>query len=245
MIGLNSLKLGAKLSLAPVVSVVMLLSVAAAAYYGMQSGRQALDQITNARTPNLLKAIELANHVQRTHTLTLQLLAWINGSYPPARLKEIEDDIKKSAQVTIKTAEEVAQFMEGGSSAGSKGEALVKRATAYTREILGTADMASTDQSFATTMMIRSEKQFGEIMKGIEEIRADQSRLTAAAVADAAKGSESAVGIIIVVAALSIGMSLVISLAVRRSILRPVDTMRESARRLKEGDLSAMPQVEG
>jgi methyl-accepting chemotaxis protein len=122
---------------------------------------------------------------------------------------------------------------------------LTESVASFNKAIAAVLDMADTDQSVATTMMIKSEAPFAKLVADLGELR----KLQQAAMNNAADGTTAvfqqvfAAGV-----ALLVGCVLLVtltSLAVRGAIMAPVLSIREAASRLKEGDLTLHVGIEG
>ncbi len=141
---LGRLSIGAKLLLAPVVALALLLTLAATSYYGLQRQHKALSDIYQERFKNFKLASNSANRARETYGELFHLIssgASGNPSYiveekqkqVVARMKDISDRLAEMADNTNVSEEEMAlirdtvkQFLVYQKSNTEVGEAAVK-----------------------------------------------------------------------------------------------------------------------
>ena len=89
---LNRTSIGVKLWLAPGITLVMLLLVAALGMLAMQRQQAVVNDLVEVRNPNLMVAIAVEQHIKRIHAQSYQLLAWGTASYSA---EQVQRDVYK------------------------------------------------------------------------------------------------------------------------------------------------------
>jgi methyl-accepting chemotaxis protein len=233
---LNKLRIGPKLLLAPGLVLVLLLMLSGAAYYGMVRQNASLENMVQVRAARLQSVADVAGDAKYAHANVYQLLAWINGSFAKARLDALIADIDRR-HAALKTR--LTELAGVADSAERKPiEASLAALAAYRKAVQETIEMAQVDQSIATNSMQKAEKDFGVLNQNLAQLAALEKTLSEQAYA-AAKSefhnlSTSMVGLVM----LSIGLSLAVTMRVRRAMLRDIDAISQVVRELAEGRLT-------
>ncbi|MFA9216940.1 MAG: methyl-accepting chemotaxis protein [Sphingomonadaceae bacterium] len=233
---LNRLRIGPKLLLAPGLVLLLLIATAAGAYYGMVRQNASLENLVQVRAARLKAAATIAGDAKYAHAHAYQLLAWVNGSFAPARLEALMRQIRAShahiAQQLTQLAS-IADAEEGRIVASS-----MHSLTAYRKAVADTMEIAQLDQSIATNSMATAEKQFVQLDAELAQLAALQQRLSERAHAEA-KAEFHALGLsMAVVVLLSIALSLLVTMAVRAAMLRDVHAIAAVVEALAEGRLA-------
>ncbi len=180
---LKKLRIGPKLLLAPGLVLVLLMLLSGAAWYGMVRQNASLENMVQVRAARLKAAADVAGDAKYAHANIYQLLAWINGSFAPARLNALIADIgKKHAAI----AAQLAALAEVSDPAERKlVEAAAAALAAYRKGVTETIEMAQMDQSIATNSMQKAEKEFVVLNTQLAQLSALEKALSEQAYAAA------------------------------------------------------------
>jgi len=232
---LNKLRIGPKLLLAPGLVLVLLTMLSAAAYYGMVRQNASLEHMVQVRAARLQAVADVAGDARFAHANIYQLLAWVNGSFAQSRLAALTGDIhKKHAQIGDKLGE-LKKLAEPGE------RALLENSLAalagYRKQVGETIELAQVDQSIATNSMQKAEKQFVALDTELQRLAALEKKLSVEAHA-AAKEEFRFLGMTMAaLVLLSIGLSLVVTMLVRRAMLLDIHAIATVVGDLAEGRL--------
>ncbi|MES3023802.1 MAG: methyl-accepting chemotaxis protein [Pseudomonadota bacterium] len=233
---LNKLRIGPKLLLAPGIVLVLLMLLSGAAYYGMVRQNASLENLVQVRAERLKAAADVAGDAKHAHANIYQLLAWINGSFAKARLETLIAEIaKRHEQIGAK----LAQL----DKIADPEERLIVRASSaalalYRKSVVETIELAQVDQSIATNSMAKAEAGFVELNKQLDLLAALQKSLSEQAHAGA-KAEFAALGIgMALLVLLSIVVSLLVTMAVRRAMLADIRAISDVVAELADGRLS-------
>jgi methyl-accepting chemotaxis protein len=236
---LNKLRIGQKLLLAPGLVLVLLTMLSAAAWYGMVRQNASLENMVQVRAARLQAVADVAGEARFAHANIYQLLAWVNGSFAQNRLAALTADIgSKHAAVADKLAAlgKVADAAERAPIEASLG-ALAR----YRKAVNETIEMAAVDQSIATNSMQKAEQQFVALDAELARLAALEKKLSVDAHA-AAKEEFRALGWTMAgLVVLSIGLSLAVTMLVRRAMLGSIRSIAHTVAELAEGRLDAAP----
>ena len=233
---LNKLRIGPKLLLAPGVVLALLLLLSGAAWYGMVRQHASLENIVQMRAARLEAAAAVAGDVKHAHANVYQLLAWISGSFSSTRLDVLRAEITRRHADTgnaLAALARVSDPAEGVIVAASE-QAL----TAYRASVSDTIEMALVDQSLATNAMQKAEKQFAARGAHLAQLSALEKKLSVAAYHAAAAEFRQLVATMAALVLLSIALSLLVTVLVRRSMLADIHAIADVVDDLAHGRLA-------
>ena len=234
---LKKLRIGPKLLLAPGLVLALLMLLSAAAYYGMVRQNASLENMVQVRAARLKAAADVAGDARYAHANIYQLLAWINGSFAKNRLDALTADIgKKHAAIKAQLG---AMAAVSDPAERKLVDASAKALEAYRKSVAETIELAQVDQSIATNSMQKAEKEFGVLNANLVQLATLEKTLSEAAYA-AAKSEFRTFGVTLaVLVLLSIGLSLLVTMLVRRAMLTDIRAISDVVSELAEGRLSA------
>ncbi|MCC2956815.1 methyl-accepting chemotaxis protein [Massilia sp. IC2-477] len=232
---LNKLRIGPKLLLAPGLVLVLLTLLSAAAYYGMVRQNASLEHMVQVRAARLQAVADVAGEARFAHANIYQLLAWVNGSFAANRLAALTADIHKK-HAGIKTRlDELSRLAEPSERAPIENS--LAALSSYRKMVNETIELAQVDQSIATNSMQKAEKQFVALDTGLQNLAALEKKLSVEAHA-AAKAEFRSLGITMAgLVLLSIGLSLVVTMLVRRAMLTDIRSIATVVNELADGRL--------
>ena len=234
---LSQLKLGPKLLLAPGVVLILLVVLSAGSYFGLVRQNQSLENMVQQRAARMKAAADLVAGANRAHTEIYQLLTWINASFAQARIDALVRDIhSRHAALDRQFAQ-----LELATQAGSGERRFVSQSQAahaqYVQAISDVIELAMADQSMAANAMSKAERAFDVVAQRLEELSRLEQSLGERAYLDAEADFKTLSTMLPVVVALSILLSLLVTMAVRNAMLKEVREIGAAAVDLAEGNL--------
>lgn len=234
---MSRLRLGHKLWLAPGVVLALMLLLSALGLWVLLEKQRSVAEIVEVKTPALLAAVDIQRAVEAIQADSYRLLAWTAASYAEAKVQELSDRIGRALPAAAEAAGRLGEARGGGAHAEQL-KTLTAAVNAYVKAIPPVLDMAGTDASVATTLMIKTEQPFAEMARQIESLR----RAEAAALEEASGRSAAAVqqakNVALALLAVCVAAACGLTWIVRHSILQAVESIRSAAERLREGDLT-------
>ncbi|MCG2584062.1 methyl-accepting chemotaxis protein [Massilia sp. TS11] len=242
---LARLRIGPKLLLAPGVVLLLLLVLSAAAYVAMVRQNASLNTIVQERAANIRMAADLEITSNRAHADIYQLLTQINASFAAARIEaqvktlrarhaHISELLGQLDATTLQDAVEHALVVQSGE--GFK---------EYLKAVNDVIELAQVDQSMGTNAMIKAEKAYEGMAQRLQALAASERVMSERAVESARADFGRVRTFMPLLVLLSIALSLGISMAVRRALLRQVRDIGEAAGELAKGNLTVRPRSYG
>lgn len=242
---LSRLRIGPKLLLAPALVLLLLLVSSGAAYWAMLRQNQSLETIVQVRAARIHAANTLAADAQAAHAMSYQLLTWISASVAPARVDALEAEIqRRHAALTLRFAQLGAASIEGSVERALLIEAAAAHAR-HVRAVREVIELAGGDQSVAASAMVKAEQAFAREALPLAALARREQRQSEAAAQRAAAEFGLLRWLMPALAALSVLLSLAVTLAVRRALLREVGGIGQSARDLASGNLTVAAREYG
>jgi methyl-accepting chemotaxis protein len=242
---LSRLKIGPKLLLAPGVVLVLLVLLSCGAFYAMVRQNQSLETIVQQRAVHMRGASDLVATAQKAHASIYQLLSWISGSFPHARTDPLILDIhRQHAAIDRGFAGLVRLTQESGAERRYVDQAAAAQRQ-YVRAVLDVIELAQNDQSISANAMQKAETAFRVVAQRLTELSRLEQELAEEASERAAADFRLIAFLMPVVILLSIGLSLAITMAVRRALLGEIRGIGAAAIDLASGDLTVKERVYG
>ncbi|MBA5688766.1 methyl-accepting chemotaxis protein [Rugamonas apoptosis] len=242
---LSKLRIGPKLLLAPGVVLLLLVVLSAGAYYGLVRQNGLLENLVQQRAARSKAAADLVAGANRAHTQAYQLLTWINASFSAPRVDALVREIHARHAALDGQYGKLEQAT--GASAGE--HALVAESHAahalYVKAIGDVVEMSSVDSSMATNAMSKAERAFDALAQRLEQLSRLEQSLGEQAYQDAQAQFRTLSTLLPVVVALSIALSLLVTMAVRNALLKEVREIGEAAVDLAEGNLTVKQRSYG
>lgn len=242
---LSKLRIGPKLLLAPGVVLLLLMLIAAGAYFGMVRQNQSLDNIMQERSVRLRAAADLVVGVQRAHSEVYQLMTWSTAGFPLARTTPLLRAIHTRHAALERQLAQLERITEPDPAE----RRLVQQSQAafvlYVKAVDDVIDIAIDDHSIAANAMSKAERAFDTVALRLEELSRLQRTLSDSdyqqAEADFMRLSIWMPTLVV----LSIALSLLVTMLVRRALLAEVGEISAAALDLAEGRLTVKNRVYG
>ena len=238
-----SMRLGAKLLMAPGISLILLTLVSIFLFSGIVSLQQTIDSAYGIRLPNLLAARELERITLVTQSSASSLLSKSMAGFASDKI----DAIARAISADLEKARKALADFESAAQLNGEERLLMRRALSelddYAKIIRETIEIAGVDPSMATAYMSRAEQQFSRLSATVTELLTLEQNLGAK---DRIAAEAAARSILIYGCS---GFALATALAatavwfIRRGMLRDLLAIRQSMLRLADGDLRTRTEV--
>lgn len=242
---LRDLSIGAKLWLAPGLTLLLMLLVAGGGFFAMQRQQHAVADLVHVSNPNLFAYIELEEQIRGIHADSYQLIAWGSANYPAEKTGQLSQKIAADLPKVLSAAQALGSRSGLSAEQIAQAQKLTESVKKFTNAIGPVLDLAVSDPSVGAMMMIASDDPFAEVAGQIASLRSGQMEIMNTVANDTATMFYQAMGLGATVVLGCLLLAGVATWSVRRSILQPVHAIRDAASRLKEGDLSEHPGVTG
>jgi len=242
---LSKLRIGPKLLLAPGVVLILLIVLSVGAFAGLVRQNHRLEDMVQQRAVRLKAAADLVAGANRAHAEIYQLLTWINASFSPARIDALVRDIharhaaldRQYAQLEMATQRNPAErrFVIQSQAAHAL----------YVKAIGDVVELSMVDQSMAANAMSTAERAFDVVARRLDELSRLEATLSTRAYNDAEAEFRTLSILMPVLVVMSITLSLLVTMAVRRAMLKDVSEIGAAAIDLAEGNLTVKNRVYG
>ncbi|MFA9218179.1 MAG: MCP four helix bundle domain-containing protein, partial [Sphingomonadaceae bacterium] len=242
---LSQLKLGPKLLLAPGVVLILLIVLSAGSYLGLVRQNQSLENMVQQRATRMKDAADLVAGANRAHTEIYQLLTWINASFAPVRIDGLVRDIHARHAALDREFAQLEQATRDGS--GERRFVVQSQAAhaQYVQAITDVIELSLADPSMAANAMIKAERAFDVVAQRLEQLAQLEQSLSERAYTDAEAEFRTLSTMLPLVVLASIVLSLLVTMVVRRAMLREVGEIGAAALDLAQGNLTVRTREYG
>ena len=242
---LGKLRIGPKLLLAPGVVLLLLIVLSCGAYYAMVRQNQSLESIVQQRAVHIRGASELVAASHQAHTEIYQLLTWIGASFSAPRVDALVRDIhRRHSEIDARFA-----ALSGATADGNAEHRYIAQAQAahaqYVKAVLDVIELSRVDQSMSANAMSKAERAFEAVALRLGELLRLERELSERASRGAAAEFRTMAIVMPLVVLVSIGLSLAITMAVRRALLAEVGEIGDAALDLANGNLTVKDRIYG
>ena len=240
---LKRLRIGPKLLLAPGLVLGLLMLVAGGAYYGMSRQNASLENMVQVRAARMKAAADVSAEARQAHANIYQLLAWINGSFAKHRLDALTVEIGTRQQAVASQLAQLAKVAEPQEQALL--DASAQLLAAYRKSVQGTIELAQMDHAIATNAMQKAENEFVQLNAQLSKLAQLEQSMSAQAYAAARAEYRQLGSMMGALVLLSIGLSLVVTMLVRRSMLNDIRAIAHVVQELAQGRISGPTRAGG
>ncbi len=242
---LERLGIGAKLLLAPVMVLALLLVLATTSYYGVRQQQSALSNIYQVRFKHFKLASEAAFKAQETYATSYRIMASGAAHLAGKRLEAMGKELQGRVQQLGSNLSAITKAGDTTPEEKALLDSAGQHVDAYQQSMHNVVDVAVVDFEMATTMMGLAEQEFAALSKDLGDLLALEEKLSDEAYNTASATSAVVEKLQVGVLALSILLSIAVSLLVRRSIVLAVHRIKTAALELRGGDLTRRVEVAG
>ncbi|HEX5802842.1 MAG TPA: methyl-accepting chemotaxis protein [Azospira sp.] len=231
------LRIGQKLMLAPMLVLILLLVLAAVSLDGLRRQQAVVDDFYQVRFAHLKRVHQLNSLVQRSYSLTFELLASASANYPEAQREEIARRIAGH----FGEGERLLAGWLGEADLVADERALIEASAAqlkrYRARIDEVLEVARIDYGTAVPIMNLAQKDYEQLAQPVARLGQLEEQLSRASFDAAADHLAQARTLLIAVVAVSFVAAILVSLLIQRVTVRSVRAIRDAADHLQGGDL--------
>lgn len=235
---LGRMRIGPRLLLAPGLVLLLLVVASSGAWWALVRQNQSLESIVEVRAARIREATELVTDAQSAHARIYQLLTWISGSFSQRRIGTLVADIHQRHAAIDRKFAGLAAHTEAGSAERRFLEQSQAAYALYVTAVGEVIELSLVDQSIGANAMIKAERAFDIVALRLGELSRLERQLSETASQQAARDFRAISTVMPLLVALSVVLSLAITVAVRRSFLRQVRGIGEAALDLASGNLT-------
>jgi methyl-accepting chemotaxis protein len=239
---ISNLNMMAKILVAPVLVIVLLVLFGLASYMGLATQKGALIDIYNNRFKSYQVSADLVNVLTNVHMNTYRLLSWETARYDRAKIdklgKEQLETLKKAVETVKKTTESSTSTLDEKKIY----ENMRKELDDYQKAIISAIDLSESDLNFATMFMAKADDEFMGIEKVTQELLELETRMSQDSYMGAMKTFSRVIMIMAVVLLGAVVLSFIVSVIVARSVTKVLGgephEIAAIAKNIANGDLT-------
>ncbi|WP_288378109.1 MCP four helix bundle domain-containing protein, partial [uncultured Massilia sp.] len=213
---LSRLKIGPKLLLAPGVVLLLLVLLSSGAYYAMVRQHASLQDIVGPRAVQMRSAAGLAEQAQRVHADTYKLLTWLGSSFSHSRIEGLAAGVKRQHEAIERSFAALSRLTPPGSRERRYVEQAASAHLVYVKAAREVVELAESDETIGANAMIKPEAAFALMAQRMAMLAVLERELSEQASDSAAADFRLSAALMPVVVVLAVGVSLAITMAVRR-----------------------------
>jgi methyl-accepting chemotaxis protein len=241
----SNLKLGKKMLIAPIVVLIFLILLAIGTYFSLSMQRNAMDDIYNNRFKQYQNSAKILNDMSSVHGNLSRIFNWMKTNYSTEKIAEAikqqkdllqgnVDLIKKQLSSGTLTPEEKKYF-----------QSALNNLIEYQKGVLGVFDAAAMSPDMAIQLLSLTDDKYKALNDNLKELLTFEDKFSKEKYSSAVNASNYTIMVFLVVVAIAIVLSYLVSIIVTRLVLRPVHETINVLSKLAEGDLTQHIAVEG
>lgn len=221
---------------ASAVLVICLILLGAVAYVALDKSQKGLQTLSTTILPRQQAFAAVKDAIATAQMKTFRYVSWASNGVNDALLKALSGQVEQDLRAINADIRALAVRADLSEDQRSALEDLVTRWKDYESSVKDTLEVGSTDAPMATMMLGAADEKFmavaGDFQKMSDSIVARTNAISTELSADA----EQKKAILAIGAALGLLLSIVTSVLVSRSIVKPISSVTNAMQRLSSGD---------
>ena len=239
---ITNLNMMAKILVAPVLVIVLLILFGLASYMGLATQKSALNDIYNNRFKNYQVSAELVNTLTDVHMNTYRLLSWETARYDRAKIDKLGKEQLETLKKAVETVKKATASDTSTPEEKTIYEQMSKELDDYQKAIISAIDLSESDLNFATMFMAKADEEFMGIDKVTHTLLELETRMSRDAYAGAVSMFSRVIMIMAVVLLGAVVLSFVVSVMVARGVTKVLGgephEIAAIAKNIANGDLT-------
>jgi methyl-accepting chemotaxis protein len=217
---ISNLNMMAKILVAPVLVIVLLIMFGMVSYLGLSTQKGALNDIFNNRFKSYQVSAKLANDLTDVHMSTYRILSWETARFDRAKINALA---KEQVETLKRAVETVQKGVDSKSATGEEKklyESMMKELLDYQKAILSAIDLSDSDLNFATMFMAKADEEFDQVDKATHELMVLEEKMSAETYAGALRTFSRVIAIMAMVLLGAVVLSFAVSVIIARSVTK-------------------------
>jgi methyl-accepting chemotaxis protein len=229
------MRMRTKLMIIPIISAIFFFILLFTVYLGLANQKRALDNIYKIRFQGYKTCSEIYEDILGYHLNLYKLLSWSASGYDPekiAQLNKTERETISRVALGIEKASQLAGLDENEKTLYVKSIAVLKEYQDWSGRVL---DIADADLSIANMFMGTADDKMTALRDVFAALQSAEKALGEEAYDAAAKNSEFTLVLTVAIFAVSMALSVIVSLLLSRRIMRSLDALGKRAKDISKG----------
>lgn len=223
---------------APLVVIIFMFILGGVSYVSLIIQKSATEDIFNHNFKNYQTTATVGKDLASVHANVYKAISWANANYDA---KKIEQLGKEQLSALDRSVEAIATALKKKDNIKEEADLLqsVSNSLAeYKKAAYSAIDLSGSDLNMATMYMNTADNKFQILYKNLHELLELQNKLSQDRYDFSLKSFHSALIIFIIMVALAIGVSLLVSIAISNLVTAPIEKTIIVTEKIAEGDLT-------
>jgi methyl-accepting chemotaxis protein len=238
------MKVWHKVLVAPALAIVFLLLFGGLSYGVLMQQNAALESLAKNRFAGYQIAADSAQDISEVHSNVYRLFTWI-GNLTEDKIKKITDEEKAKIDDVVKSVNRFDQLAGLTPEEHKLVQMLLPKIAKYRKDVDSAIDLSTVDVGTGMMAMQTADARFQALLKDFNELVQLEKKLSQDAYEGAALAARQAVGVLLALLLVAVGLSIGASLYMSGVIVRPLKRAIAAADQIASGDLSADVQTSG
>ena len=232
---LNNLSIQIKASAASAVLLICLLALGANAYLTSTKSAEGLRLLSHELVPKLQEYSDVSDAIVTTHMKIFRYVSWASNSVSEKLLNSLYREINANLSELSTRIEELSQRQDFSAEEKTNLQELLTKWTNCKSRAKDTIDVGQTDAPMATMMLGQTDDSFKAVYSDIQKISLVSTNTANAVRTSLYADAERTKQILIMGTALGLLISVVVTIMVGASIVRPIKSITDMMQQLSAG----------
>ena len=227
MFGINNLKIGKKILIAPTIAMLLLIVLAIFSNSALKSDKQTLNEIVEQKFEIYKASSRLLIDVDLFNSVLYKVFSYANGGYEQSQIDEqlnilgkigetMNKDVKLLSKLAPKVDKKTAKIIKD----------VEREIKEYNLTVRDAIDMLSVDVGMATPMLSVTDEVFLKLNYELDLIYVNADKETQASYDSALSSIDNTLNTLYVLIVIAIALSLAASVIVNNSIIKPLTSFQ-------------------
>lgn len=235
---LMNLKLSKKILIAPVVVIAFLVLSGVVSYLSLSNQKAALEEIFGTRFKIFQTSARLIKDATSVHANLYRVISWATANFDAKKIDQLGKDQVKTLEGAVATVDKVLKTPGLTQEEVNSYKTVMAALAAYQKDAIAAIDLAGTDMNMATMFMQTAEEKFQTLYKHLNDLLELETRLGQVTYDNSITRFNASLTMSVLVLAIAIGVSILLSLLIAKIITGPVRKAIEVIQKIAEGDLT-------
>jgi methyl-accepting chemotaxis protein len=233
-----NLKLSKKLMIGPTVVMAFLVISGVVSYLSLVNQKAALEEIFGTRFKIFETSARLIKDATSVHANLYRVISWATANFDAKKIDQLGKEQVKTLEKAAKTVDAALKTEGLTQEEVNTYKTVMAALTAYQKDAIAAIDLAGSDVNMATMFMQTSEEKFQTLYKHLNDLLELETRLGQVTYDNSITRFNTSLTISVLVLAIAIGVSILLSLLIAKIITGPVSKAIKVIHLIADGDLT-------
>jgi len=241
---INNLNLAKKMLVPSVITLIFMVILCSATYYGLKGQNNSLDDIFNVRYKMSVNTLKIKADIISANTNMYKAISWARANYSADRISQVVKEHITTIEGNIKTLELIIKDPLIASEEKTKYTAVLDKLKEYKSMSFDMANMITADVNAATMLLDICETKYQALEKTIAELLAIEEKMSKDKYDFSEKNFRFVIILFLIIAATAIALTVFTNFVIARLVTAEISQTISAVRNVAEnGDLTAEVEV--